>query len=241
MSLSTYIQQRAHDDIRKVEYFLDNSSRVAFAVIAAAAIASCSFATPALCDVPSTAPASIIYDDAGVVQKSAEQVFEKAMSTVSRNVGVNVRFVMARTLPYGETPDDYAAELFSQWSLGDADVLLVASPKLARAGAAVGAQAATRLTPAIMESICNETYALKAGDESYGAALLDVSNRLIPVLGGREDPGPPDMSAKEVVQTYKTKEETSLQRNKYVIIVAVILVIAFIAPLVQTYWYVKDD
>eukprot|EP00171_Calliarthron_tuberculosum_P012110 IDg12110t1 len=219
MSLSARIRQRAKADTQKLERWLQLSARGALTLAAAVAVAGSSYLPPAHADVPETAPASALYDDAGVVQKGAESLFEKAMNGVSRSEGVSVRFVMARSLPFGESPDDYAKELFEQWSLGDADVLLVASPKLARAGAYVGARAAARLTPEITRSLCNETYALRAGEESYTAALLDVSNRLIPVLAGREDPGPPDLSAKEIVQTYKTKEETSKQRNKYVIIV----------------------
>lgn len=241
LSLGARVQQRAAADVALLRDCASRCGQGAAAALAAIAIAGSAYGGVALADVPATVPDNVLYDDAGVVQKGTESLFEKAMEKITAAEGFHVRFVMAKSLPFGDSPDDYASELFTQWGLSDNDVLLVASPKLARAGAKVGSNVAPRLTPEIVSSLCNETYALKAGDESYSSAILDVSNRLIPVLGGRSDPGPPDMSAREVVQTYKTKQETSNQRSKYVIIVAVVLVIAFVAPLLQTYWYVKDD
>lgn len=241
MSITERVKRRAQHDMALLQQIGADSARAFAAACAATALFSASFVAPAIADIPEVAPAAALYDEAGVVQKGNENLFAKAMDIIERNTGYKVRFIMAKTLPYGETPDEYAQELFSQWSLGSDDVLFVASPKLARAGAFVGENAASRLSHSIAESICNETYAFKAGDESYGAALLDISNRLIPVLNGKEDPGPPDLSAKEVVQTYKTKSETSKDRTKYIVVVSAVLVIAFVAPLVQTYWYVKDD
>lgn len=186
-------------------------------------------------------PSAPFFDEASIVPKSSASLFSKAASNIEKSQSLHLHFAMVRSLPYAETPDEYAAQLAADWALGDSDILFVASPKLARAGVFVGAKAADRLTPEIAESIANETYAVQAGDERYGQAVLEVSNRLIPVLAGEQDPGPPDLSAREVVQTYKTKSETSKERNKYVTVVVVILVVSVIAPLLQTYWYVRDD
>ncbi len=239
-TLSERVRQRARDDTAKLQEFAAGAGRTAAACAAAVLLAS-SVAGPSLAYVPSSPPAKLFFDDAGVVRKGDEALFTTAVDNIQKNQGYTVRFVMAKSLPYNQTPDEYAKELFSDWKLGPKDALFVASPKLARAGAFVGDSIAERLTKSIAESICNETYALKSGDELYGSALLDVSNRLIPVLSGREDPGPPDLTSKEVMQTYKTKTETSAERQKYIIVVGAVLVIAFVAPLVQTYWYVKDD
>ncbi len=229
---------RAKEDIALLHNNISKLPDASIALLTALALLA---STPAYAEIPATAPGPGLYDDASIVQKGNEELFKNAAASIERNTGLHVRFVMTKSIPFGDTPSEYAAELFGQWALSDDDILFVASPKLARAGAAVGAHAAELLTPAIADSICNETYSLKAGDERYGAAILDVSNRLIPVLGGKDDPGPPDMSAREVIQNFKTKEETSKGRNKYVVVVGAILVIAFVAPLVQTFWYIKDD
>ena len=55
------------------------------------------------------------------------------------------------------------------------------------------------------------------------------------------DPGPPELLNREVIGAFKTKEETKEQKGKYTTVVAVLLVIAFVAPMVQYYWYVRDD
>lgn len=208
---------------------------------AAVALVSLSGAVSSLAEVPTTLPPGLFFDEASLVPKSSASMFSKAASNISKSAAINLRFAMVRSLPYAETPDEYASELAGEWGLGDSDVLFVASPKLARAGVYVGSNAAGRLTPEIAESVANETYAVQAGVERYGAAVLDVSNRLIPVLTGEKDPGPPDLAAREVVQNYKRKSETSKERSKYVTVVVVVLVIAVVAPLLQTYWYVRDD
>lgn len=236
MSMSkANIKRRARADIALVRAHAADVARVCGAACAAGVLA----VSPVLADVPESAPNTPLFDDAEVVRKGDEELFATALQNIYKNTGYKVRFVMAKSLPYDTTPNEYAAELFKQWNLGDSDVLMVASPKLARAGFAVGSAVSSRLTPAIAESICNETYAVRSGVEIYGGALLDVSNRLIPVLNGSEDPGPPDVSAKEVYQTYKTKEETKSSRKKYVVVVSVILVIAFVAPMLQYLWYVR--
>lgn len=235
----TKLRNRAEADIAILQNMSDGASRVALGTAAAAMLSVATF--PALADVPTMAPDAGLFDDAAIVQKGSVQLFNKASTNIKVRNGYTVRFVMLKALPYGDTPDDFAKELAQDWSLGDSDVLFVASPKLARAGVFVGDKAGERLTKDIAESIANETYAVAAGEEKYGSAVLDVSNRLIPVLAGDADPGPPVVEIREVVQTYKTKAETSNDRTKYVVVVGVILVISFLAPLLQTYWYVKDD
>lgn len=197
--------------------------------------------SPALAEVPAAAPVVGVFDDAGVIPKGTVSIFARAAQSIETNTGYHVHFVMVRSLPFGDSPTDYATQLFGDWGLGDKDVLFVASTKLARAGVCVGDAAAQVLSDDVAKSIAEETFGIPAGDERYGPALLDVSNRLIPVLSGKEDPGPPVVKNTEVVQTFKSKEETKNDRGKYIKVVGGVLVIAIIAPLIQTYWYVRDD
>lgn len=197
--------------------------------------------SPAFAEVPAAAPAIGAFDDAGVFPKGTVSLFERAAQSIETNTGYHVHFVMVRTLPFGDSPTDYATQLFGDWGLGDKDVLFVASTKLARAGVCVGDAAAQVLSADVAKSIAEETFGIPAGDERYGPALLDLSNRLIPVLSDKEDPGPPVVKNTEVVQTFKSKEETKNDRGKYIKVVGGVLVIAIVAPLIQTYWYVRDD
>lgn len=195
----------------------------------------------AYAEVPSTVPSTSLYDDASVVPRPSVQSFSKSTDAILSRTGFRVRFVLVRGLPFGSSPYDYAQQLASDWNLGDHDILFVASVKLARAGVYVGDAARPLLSEDVAKSIAEETFGIPAGDERYSAAILGVSNRLIPVLNGEADPGPPSVASGEVVQNYKTKAETKGDRDKYIKVVGGVLVIAIVAPLIQTYWYVRDD
>ncbi|KAI0567038.1 divinyl chlorophyllide a 8-vinyl-reductase [Gracilaria domingensis] len=229
-----YARERAQADLMLVQSLMSNVKTGMLSAVAIGAIAT-SCLLPAWADIPSFKPDALLVDDAGLIQKGSEELFTKAMTNIRDKQGYTVRFAMVKSIPYGETPDEFASELAEQWQLEGNDVLFVASPKLARAGVFVGDKASSRLTKEIAESVANDTFAVAAGEERYGSAVLDVSNRLIPVLSGEEDPGPPEVKIREVVQTYKTKAETKNDRTKYIAVVVVVLVISFVAPLLQTY------
>lgn len=237
LSLPARLAERASED---TEILLRGMQGAAVAVLAAAVLATSMTTPPALADLPTSAPEVGVFDDANVMGKSSEGLFAKAVTSIEKRAGVHVRFVMLLSLPFGETPDEYAKQLAQEWSLGGSDVLFVASTKLARAGVYVGGDVTT-LSAETAHSIAEETFAAAAAEERYGAALLDVSNRLIPVLNGDADPGPPKTAAAESQANYKTKSETKSDRSKYIKVVGGVLVISIVAPLVQTYWYVRDD
>lgn len=240
LQLPEQARERAEADIEILRSLLSKCGRVA-ATAAAIGIIGASTIVPAFADIPTTKPDALIFDEAELILRGNEKLFTKAMNNIQTTQGYTVRFAMVKGLPFGETPDEYAKELAEQWKLSDTDVLFVASPKLARAGVFVGDKAGQRLTKEIAQSIANETFAVGAGEERYGAAVLDVSNRLIPVLSGEEDPGAPKTKLNEVVQNYKTKKETKSERGKYITVVVTVLVISVVAPLIQTFWYVRDD
>lgn len=215
---------------------LKDNVRVGAAALALAATVA---TTPmsALAAFPDSPPSTLFYDAAGVVQKSSAGLAEKALAGIQTRDSYTVRFVVVKSLPYNSTLDEYAKDLHQTWGCGPSDVVIVGGTKVARAGVYVGDEAAKRLTPQIAESLGNETYAVKAGVESYSSAVLDVSNRLIPVMDGEMDPGAPGIAVRESVQTYKTKGETSAQRGKYIKVVGAVLIISFVAPIIQTLWY----
>lgn len=242
----SFLASRSKHDTEKVLNFLNDYAPVNTTTAAALSAACLLALSPpslpsALAEVPQTLPSEVVVDDASVIPTGNEQLFTKAAKAIKDKTGVSIHFVIVPSLPFGDTPEDFALELASQWKLGQDDVLFAASTKLARAGVFVGNSAQKLLSDDVARSIAEETFGLPAGEEQYGAALLGVSNRLIPVLNGEADPGPPSTTIREVVQTYKTKEETKKDRDKYVKIVGGVLVISVVAPLIQTYWYVRDD
>ena len=63
------------------------------------------------------------------------------------------------------------------------------------AGIYAGSEAGQLLTKEIADSVGLETFPFKAVEEFFSTAVGDVSNRLIAVLDGKPDPGPPVVSA----------------------------------------------
>lgn len=210
------------------------------AVRVSATVVTCvALSLPTVAEMPAQAPGTVLFDETGLVSKGMTPLIEKAGAAILRDDDVRVRFAFVKTVPFGETVGEYARELAGEWGLGEREVLFVASPKLARAGVWVGGAVSSVLGEERAVSVAEETFGVKAGEEQYGGAWLDVCNRLIAVLGGGEDPGAPQVGNREVVGKFKTKDETKSSRGKYVAVVVAVLVIAFVAPLLQTYWYVK--
>lgn len=213
-----------------------NATDAVRGTLAAAAAAGLLALSPALAGAP---PDLLFVDETSVVPKAAATLATKALSSVKTSTGYTVHFIIPQYVPYGQTPADYAQKLFDEWGSGADDVVIVGGTKVARAGVVCGENAAKLVTKEIAESLGNETYAVRAGQEAYAGAVLDVNNRLVAVLSGETDPGPPKMGSTEVVGKFKTKAETDAQRGKYIKVVGALLVIAFVAPFVQTAWFLK--
>ncbi|KAA8498193.1 UPF0603 protein [Porphyridium purpureum] len=209
---------------------------VAVGAVMGAAVAG-STGGMALAEVPSSKPVALLIDDANVVTKSAQPIVEKAYVTLKNNTGFEVHFVTVRSFGGTSEPNEYANDLFASWGLGDKDVLVVGGTKVARAGIAAGAEAKKLLTDDIIASIGNETFALKARQEAYTASVLDVNNRLLPILYGKADPGPPLIQRESAEGTFKTKAETEVNKTKYWTIFGVLVAISFIVPFLQYFWY----
>lgn len=209
--------------------------------MALALLTTVTTADMARAEFPDTPPAAVFFDEANVVPAASESQIVKSLTKLGDSTGLTVRFVMVRAMPYGTLPQEYAEELFGDWGLGDKDVLFVGGSKVARGGLALGTEAKKLVTPEMVESIGADTFSLKAIEAQYSLAVSDVINRLIPILNGREDPGPPVIIREDAGPTFKTKKDTSEERSKYSTVVIVLLVIACLVPMLQYYWYVKDD
>jgi uncharacterized protein len=190
--------------------------------------------------VPDLTPQQNIIDDAGNLTKSSISYIEKSLIKIKETNQTEVFFVSVRNLPYGTDPQEYAKDLFQKWGLGDKDVIVVLVNKLSKAGIFYGSQVNT-LTNEIVQSICNETYTLKAKDEQYSSAALDVNNRLVSLLLGKGDPGSPSINRLNNTSNFKSAKKTEESRSKYIAIISILLIIAFVVPMVQFFYYVKDE
>jgi uncharacterized membrane protein YgcG len=185
-------------------------------------------------------PENSIIDESGTLTKSSMSYLEKTFEKLKQTNGINIYLVSIRSLPYGEEANDYAKELFDKWSLKEKDVVVILVNKIAKGGIYSGS-AVPNLDSASIKSIGEETYTFKARDEQYSSAALDVSNRLVSIVSNKGDPGAPNLTRESNASNYKTAKNTEQKRSKYVAIIVVLLIIAFVVPMVQFFYYVKDE
>jgi len=187
-----------------------------------------------------TKPITPIVDDAGVLTKSSISFLEKNSQKTFETSGSNLYIVSLRTLPYGEDISGFTKDLFLKWGLEDKDVLVVLVNKIAKGSVYAGSNV-KGLNDSIIKSIGEETFSFKARDEQYSSAAIDVSNRLVSILTNKGDPGAPSLNRANDSSNFKSAKVTEERRSKYVAIIIILLVIAFVVPMVQFFYYVKDE
>jgi len=189
---------------------------------------------------PEVKPENMVLDESGSLTKSSISYLEKTYQKLSQNYGINAYMVSIRSLPYGVEANEYAKELFEKWNLNEKDMVIVLVNKIAKGGIFAG-PSVSGLDNSMIKSINEETYTFKARDEQYSSAALDVTNRLVSILSNKGDPGAPNLTRESGAGNYKSAKNTEQKRSKYVAIIVVLLVIAFVVPMVQFFYYVKDE
>jgi uncharacterized protein len=204
-------------------------------------------ATPALAtgvyQMPPLSDSTWVVDDAGQLSRINEGKITKELQQLAADTGKEVRFVTIHRLDYGETPATFADALMAKW-FPDAEsranqAILVLDDVTNGAALKVGDQAATLLTDNIATSIVDETIAipLRQGNK-YNQALLGASDRLVAVLSGEPDPGPPaEVTNFEIESTFASAEETEENRGNATWIVVGFLVAATVIPMATYYLY----
>jgi uncharacterized protein len=93
------------------------------------------------------------------------------------------------------------------------------------------------LTDSIAQSVAEETLgtALREGNK-YNQGFLDVSDRLVAILSGQADPGPPELKETVQVEGTFTKAEETDQGNATAWVVG-LLIAATVIPMATYYIY----
>ena len=182
-----------------------------------------------------------VIDQAEVLSRSNEGKLGKKLDNLAEATGDELRFVTIRRLDYGETIESFTKALFEKWfptPAAQANQALLVIDTLTN-GTAIysGDKVKSFLTDDIANSVIAETLLapLRAGDK-YNQALLDVSNRLVAVISGQPDPGPPQIA--ETIQTegtFKSAKET--EASNATIWVIGLLVAATVIPMATYYLY----
>ena len=205
------------------------------------------FATPAFAtgvyQIPNLTADIWVVDEGDILSRFNEGQISGSFKKLAEKTGNEVRIVTIRRLDYGETSESFAQGLFEKWfptpeEQANQTVFIVDT--VTNNGAIIsGDQAKTLLTDDIAESVVEGTLgaALRSGNK-YNQALLDVRDRLVAVLSGQPDPGPPE--EKETVQvegTFSTAEDTEKNKDNSTAWVVGLLIAATVIPMATYYIY----
>ena len=196
-----------------------------------------------LYEVPGIPTDSQVLDLANILSRFSEGKITESFTDLKAKTGQEVRFVTIRGLDYEETIESFTEKLFKQWfptSDTQANQTLMVLDKLTNNSAIyTGEQAKAIIPNAIAQSVAQETLQvpLKVG-ERYNQGFLDASDRLVAVLSGQADPGPPVVKDNVQVEgTFATPEET--QESNATVWVIGLLIAATVIPMATYFWYVK--
>lgn len=182
-----------------------------------------------------------VVDNADVLSLLNEGKLSSSLESLAKTTGKEVRMVTIHRLDYGETPESFTNDLFKKWyptPEEQANQVLLVIDTLTNGSAIESGEALKSLLPEeIAQSVATETVAAPLRDgNKYNQAFLDASTRLIAVLSGEPDPGPPAVTETiQVAGTFKSAEETDT-KNSTIWVVA-ILIIATVVPMATYFFY----
>ncbi|MBD2259964.1 TPM domain-containing protein [Pseudanabaena sp. FACHB-2040] len=185
-----------------------------------------------------------IVDDANLISRLNEGKISDRLSKLAKETGSEVRLVTIHHFDYGETAQSFTDQLFEQWfpnaEAQANQTLLVLDEVSKTVGIRVGPIVGEQLTPDIATSVAQETVLvpLLEGDK-YNESFLEATDRLIAVLSGQPDPGPPAFDdAYDAESTFASAQETTENRSNYTVIVVVLLLLATVIPMATYFFYV---
>ena len=203
------------------------------------------FPTPVLAtgvyQIPNLTANSWVLDQGEIISRISEGKISNAFEDLAKKTGNQVRFVTIRRLDYGETPESFTQALFEKWFPTPAEqanqILLVLDTVTNGTAILTGESVKSLLTDAIAESVVTETLAIPLRDgNKYNQAFVDASDRLVTVLSGEPDPGPPQVMETVQVESTFTKAEDTDQGNATAWVVG-LLIAATIIPMATYFVY----
>ncbi len=182
-----------------------------------------------------------VVDQAEVISRLNEGKISNALENLANQTGNEVRIVTIRRLDYGETSESFTKALFEKWfptkeAQANQTILMIDTVKNGTA-IITGDKVKSVMPDKIVESVANETVMAPLRDgNKYNQAFLDASDRLVAVLSGEPDPGPPQIAENVQVEgTFKKAKETD--KGNATAWVIGLLIAATIIPMATYYIY----
>ena len=183
-----------------------------------------------------------VVDTADAISSANQSKLTRTFKEFADETGQEIRMVAVRRLDYGETVDSLAAEIFEDWypnaQAQSNQTLLVLDTLTNNVAIRSGDSAQELIGADVAESIVDDTvgYNIRKGNK-YNQAFIEAGDRLIAVLGGQEDPGPPEIEDEIQIEGTFTKAEDTDQGSATVWVIG-FLIVATVVPMVTYYWYV---
>jgi uncharacterized protein len=188
-----------------------------------------------------------VIDKADVLSVSTQSSVQGSLAKLAKETGKEVRFVTIHRLDYGDTVQTFTAKLFKKWFAtpeAQANQTLIVLDNVTNTiGIQTGDEAKTMLTEVIATSVTTETMQIPLQNgNKYNQAFSDATDRLVTVLSGKTDPGPPIVIATpEAGRTYLKAEETEANRTNFLVVVIGLLILATVIPMATWWWYQNQD
>ncbi|AFY55589.1 beta-propeller domain-containing protein, methanol dehydrogenase [Rivularia sp. PCC 7116] len=230
-----------------LSHFLGCKKYIAKLIVSLAMIVfvSSMFSIPALAtgvyNIPNLTSDTWIVDEADLISRFNEGKIISAFDELAKQTGNEVRIVTIRRLDYGETPESFTKALFEKWfpsKEAQANQTLLMIDSVTNGTAIITGDKVKSIMPDdIAQSVASETVQvpLRNGNK-YNQAILDAKERLVAVLSGEPDPGPPEVTNEIQVEGTFTKAEDTDQGNATAWVVG-LLIAATVIPMATYYIY----
>lgn len=216
-------------------------------IVLAIAVSMTFLATPAvatgLYDMPNlqAGDSTWIVDEAEVISRLNEGRVSNALEELANQTGYQVRIVIIRRLDYDETANGFTQALFEKWfptpEAQANQALLMVDTLTNKTALITGDGIKSVMSDDIANSVASETLMAPLRDgNKYNQAILDASDRIITVLSGKPDPGPPEIVDNVNLES-NFVEADEVDRDNATAWVVGLLIAATIIPMATYYAY----
>ncbi len=216
-------------------------------IILAIAVSMAFLATPALAtglyDMPNlkAGDSTWIVDEAEVISRLNEGSVSSALEELANQTGYQVRIVIIRRLDYDQTASSFTQALFEKWfptpEAQANQALLMVDTLTNKTAFVTGDGIKSLMSDEIANSVASKTLMAPLRDgNKYNQAILDASDRIIAVLSGKPDPGPPEIVDNVNLESNFVKAD-EVDRGNATAWVVGLLIAATIIPMATYYAY----
>ena len=183
-----------------------------------------------------------VVDHAEVISRTNESQLNSALKQLAQETGNGVNLVAIRRLDYGETIDSFADKLFEAWfptSEAKAhQTLLVLDTLTNNVAIRTGDAVNETMANDVAQSVAVDTVGVPLReDNKYNEAFLDAGDRLVAVLSGQPDPGPPEVKNTLNTEGTFTKAEDTDAGSATIWVIG-LLIVATVVPMATYFFYV---